>query len=138
MDESQIKSEVWATVQQINRSWTSEKRPDELAKYFHKNMVALTPSDQYRLEDGAACLAGWKFFAGIAEIHSWKETDERVDLYSDNNVAVVTYYYTLNCVMNGQNLDLKGRDMMVLVNENGRWLVVADQFSPFPQKARTE
>jgi len=34
--------------------------------------------------------------------------------------------------MGGQTVTMGGRDMMSLVNENGRWWVVADQFSPYP------
>jgi len=36
--------------------------------------------------------------------------------------------------MNGQEVVMKGRDLFTLVKQRGRWLVVADQFSPEPMQ----
>jgi hypothetical protein len=34
--------------------------------------------------------------------------------------------------MGGQTIKMGGRDMYVFLKENGKWLAVADQFSPYP------
>jgi hypothetical protein len=132
MDQSTIKREVWAAVQAMNRLWTVENRPDELVNYFHERMVAITPTDRLRLEGGSACVAGWKGFTEAATIHHWKELDPRIELFADGTSAVVTYYFDMSFDMGGQTVDMGGRDMLVLVREDGRWWVVADQFSPYP------
>ncbi len=90
MNENKIKQEIWEMIQAMNRAWTVDGKPEELKNYFHKNMVAITPTNQKRLEGAEACVASWKAFADSAKINYWKE--------------------------------------------NGKWLVVADQFSPYPNQ----
>lgn len=124
------RQEVWETLQALNRAWT-RGRPDELRKYFHPDMVAITPTDRDRLQGAEACIAGWTAFVAATTIHRWREIAPRIQLYGDT--AVVTYEFDMAFDMGGQRIDLGGRDMFVFVRENGRWLAVADQFSPFPQ-----
>lgn len=49
MEEAKVKETVWETVQALNRLWTVENNPDELRNYFHKDMVAITPTDHYQI-----------------------------------------------------------------------------------------
>ena len=134
MEESKTEEEVWETVQALNRAWTVEGNADALADYFHENMVAITPTDRERVEGRKACVGGWKAFVQATKIHYWKEIDPKVQLYGDGKFAVVTYYWDMSYDMSGQTINIGGRDMFALVNERGRWWVVADQFSPYPQQ----
>ena len=120
---------AWATVRVINEAWT-RGNPDDLVHYFHRDMVAITASDRLRREGGAACIAGWKAFAESARIHHWAEREPKVQIYGET--AVVTYYYDIHFEMGGQRIETGGRDMFVLVRENGRWWAVADQYSSYP------
>ena len=131
MDE--IQKIVWERVQAMNRMWTVENNPDELMNYFHKDMVAITPNDHQRREGASACVAGWKSFCKAARIHSFREIDPKIQLYGNCKFAVVTYYYDMSFEMDGQNMNLLGRDMFVLVHEEGKWWIVADQFSEYPK-----
>lgn len=45
---------------------------------------------------------------------------------------MVTYYFDMAFDMGGHMIEIGGRDMFVLVNESGKWLAVADQFSTYP------
>lgn len=121
--------EVLKFIQDMNRCWT-ESKPEDLNNYFHTNMVAITPTDKNRLEGKAACMAGWTVFAKNTKIHSWKEREHKIQLYE--NTAIVTYYFDISFSMGGQTINMSGRDMFTLIKENGKWWVVADQFSPFP------
>lgn len=132
MEESKIKEEVWRVIQELNRAWTIKQNPDELKNYFHKDMVAITATNRNRLEGGDACIDSWKAFANSAKIHYWKEIDPRVQLFGDGKFAVVTYYFDMSFDMGGQTITMGGRDMFALVNDDGKWWVVADQFSPYP------
>ncbi len=134
MEESKIKEQVWQTVQAMNRAWAVENRVDDLQNYFHKNMVAITPTDRERLEGREACVAAWKAFVKAAKIHYWKEIDPKIHLYGNGKSAVATYYFDMSFEMGGQTIRMGGRDMFTLVNEDERWWVVADQFSPYPQR----
>lgn len=134
MEHFKIKEEVWQTVQALNRAWTVKGNVDELKNYFHKDMVAITATDRERLEGRESCIAAWKAFVEATKIHYWNEIDPKVQLYNDGKSAVVTYYFDISFDMGGQTMEMGGRDMFVLVNEDGKWWVVADQFSPYPQR----
>jgi len=121
-----VQQEVWDTIRAVNEAWTRGD-PDQLRAFFHPRMVAITPSDRLRREGVEACLAGWKAFVEATRIHSWRERDPLVQVYGD--AAVVTYYYDIDFEMNGERRQEGGRDMFFLVREDGRWWVVADQFS---------
>jgi hypothetical protein len=124
-----IRRDVWQTLRALNDAWT-KGNPDDLIGYFHPNMVAITATDRERLEGREACVAGWKHFAQAARIHHWRELEPRIQVYG--HTAVVTYYFDMSFDMGGQTVMLGGRDMFVFVKEGGKWLAVADQFSPYP------
>jgi uncharacterized protein (TIGR02246 family) len=132
MDEAKTRDAIWRTVQALNHAWALDGDADRLADYFHEDMVAITPSDRQRLEGREACMASWKKFVESAKVTRWEERDPQVQLFGAGKLAVVTYYYDMSVDMGGGSVELAGRDMMVLVEEDGRWLVVADQFSGFP------
>ena len=130
---NQVESTIWETVQAINRCWTRGDLSElpKLKAFFHDTMVAITPTDKLRLEGKRACFDGWAGFCRRAQIICWKETDPKIQVYGDS--AVVTYYYHLSLEFEGQEMDMAGRDMFVLIKEEKKWIAVADQFSPFPQ-----
>lgn len=134
IDDQKIKDEVWQTVVAMNRAWTLERNTDRLIEFFHRDMVAVTPSDLLRLEGRDACIAGWKRFTDAAKILWWKETDPRITLFAEGKTAVVTYYWDIEYELGGRHVHTNGRDMFMLVNEGGRWWAVADQFSLVPAK----
>lgn len=134
MEDSKIKEKVWQTIQALNRAWTIDNNASELKNYFHKDMIAITPTDKKRLEGGKSCVAGWKNFSENAKIHYWKEIEPKVQLYGHGKFAVATYYFDMSSKMGGQTIKMGGRDMFTLVNEDGKWWVVADQFSSYPQQ----
>ncbi len=124
-----VKQEIWATLRALNDAWT-QGLPDDLARYFHRDMIAITATDRHRLDGSAACIAAWKKFADAARIHHWREIDPVVHVYG--NSAVVAYDFDMAFDLGGQAVHLGGRDMFFFVKEEGRWLAVADQFSPYP------
>lgn len=124
-----IKSEIWANVREMNDTWT-KGNPDDLSKFFHRDMVAITPTDRERLDGGAACVAGWKGFCSAARIHRWEEIDPVIHVYA--NSAVVSYYFDMSFDMAGNTINLGGRDMFFFVKAGDKWWAVADQFSPYP------
>ncbi len=133
MNESEIKEEIWQTIQALNRAWTIEGNADALKNYFHRDMVAIIPTNRERLEGRDACIASWKAFVDATKINNWKEINPKVQIY-DNKFAVVTYFFDISFDMGGEPIKMGGRDMFVLVKEDGKWWVVADQFSPYPQR----
>jgi len=127
--QDKTKKEIWKTLRDLNNTWT-KGNPDDLKKYFHADMVAITPTDRKRREGREACVRDWVEFSKVAKIHSWKEIDPKIQIYG--NTAIVTYYFELSFEREGQKMDFAGRDMYVFVMEGNRWLAVADHFSPNP------
>lgn len=125
-----VKHEVWQTLRALNDAWTKGE-PDKLKNYFHRDMVAITPTQRERVEGREACFDSWNSFVKAARVHYWKELDPRVQIYG--NTAVITYYFDMSFDMGGQTVKLGGRDMFVFVKEGEKWWAVADQFSPFPR-----
>jgi hypothetical protein len=124
-----VQQEIWATLRALNDAWT-QGNPDDLAQYFHANMVAITPTDRHRVNGGAACVATWKSFATSTHIRHWREVDPVIHVYGD--AAVVAYDFDLSFDINGQNIQMRGRDMFFFAKQAGKWLAVADQFSVYP------
>lgn len=124
-----IKQEIWSTVRAMNDAWT-KGNPDDLTKFFHRNMVAITATDRNRLDGGAACVAAWKRFCDAARIYRWEEIDPTIEVHGSS--AVVAYYFDMSFDMGGRTIDMGGRDMFFFVKEGESWWAVADQFSPYP------
>jgi hypothetical protein len=132
MSEEKIKQEVWATIQALNRLWTVENKPEGLNEFFHERMMGISPNYPLRMEDGAECVAGVVKFCETAKIHYFKEIDPKVEVFANGTAAVVVYYFEMAFDVDGKRMEIRGRDMFTLAKENGKWWVIADQFSPFP------
>ena len=135
MHAENVTDEIVKTVRSMNRCWTEGFRKEQFRQFIHPDAVAIGPSVPGRLEGKEAYTAAWKNFTENAAIHEWTEYDHHVNLSCRNTCAVVTYLFSITFTMDGQNQVMKGRDMMVLIKTGGRWLIVADQFSPEPAPA---
>ncbi|MRR56649.1 MAG: DUF4440 domain-containing protein [Deltaproteobacteria bacterium] len=124
-----IEKEVWSTLRAMNDTWT-KGRPEELQHYFHRNIVAFAATEHSRLDGASACLASWIEFATKVNIHRWEEKDPVIHVYGDS--AVVAYYFDMSFDVSGKMTNIGGRDTFFFVRENGKWLAVADHFSPYP------
>lgn len=122
-------AEVWRTVEALNQCWTRGSGAG-LRDYFHEEMTAITPADRGPLVGRDACVAAWMEYAKTTRIISWETSRPRIRIYGAT--AIVTYVYEMVCDRDGTRFSPSGRDMMVLIQDAGRWSVVADQFSPFP------
>jgi ketosteroid isomerase-like protein len=120
---------VTDTVTALNDCWTGG-HPADLVRYFHENIVAITPANRLPLVGRDACVEAWTQYTQVAKIAAWRTDDVQVRVHGDT--AIVTYLYELECEVEGRRAKPAGRDMLVMVRENGRWWVVADQFSPYP------
>lgn len=132
MSENKIEDEVWQTVKELNHTWAVDGDVSALNNYFHENIVVIHPGDKYRLEGREECINSWREFIEEARVIYFKELEPDIKIYGDGKFAVVTYYYDMEMEIKGETVHSDGRDMFVLVKEDGKWWVVADQFSSFP------
>ena len=124
--------EILDFIAQMNHLWTFESKASDLKKYFHPNMIAIVPNIRDRIIGSAACVKGWSDFSQNFKTTKWLEKDHIVNFYCNNTVAVASYDFEMSFEGNGQKISMEGRDMFTLVKENGKWLVVSDQFSQRP------
>jgi len=132
MDTETITTVILATIRDMNQAWTTGWHQEEFRQYIHEDVVAIVPSVPGRLEGRDAYVAGWRGFALAATIHSWQESDHKVEIFTGGRCSVVTYYFTIDFSLGGARQTMQGRDMLFLVKEGKRWQVVADQYSPEP------
>ena len=132
MDTETITTEILAAIRNMNQAWTTGWHEEEFRQYIHKNAVAVVPSVPGRLEGRDAYVAGWRGFTQAATIHSWQESDHKVEVVAGGRCSVVTYFFTIDFTLGGVRQSMKGRDMFFLVKEGKTWQVVADQYSPEP------
>jgi len=132
MDTKKQYEEITSFIRAMNRCWTETWNEEEFRQYIQPGAVAIVPTTPGRLEGRDAYVAGWRDFVNATKIHAWTETDHRIQIYAASKCAVVTYLFSIRFEMGGQEQEMKGRDMLFLIREGKRWLVVADQFSPEP------
>lgn len=123
--------QIWDVIKSLNQAWI-DKKTDEFKNYFHPQMISIQPEIAERLAGGETCIESWTDFSRKTEVISFEEKDPLIQIYGDT--AIVTYYYNLQFESQGKKKTVSGRDMTTLVKENGKWLIVADHFSPYPQK----
>jgi ketosteroid isomerase-like protein len=120
-------------IREMNRCWTKGWHEDQFRQCIHKDAVAIVPTVPGRLEGHEAYIAGWRGFAEAVIVHEWKESGHLAQLHAEGNCAVVTYFFSITFTRGAERQTMKGRDMFFLIRQSGRWLVVADQFSPEPR-----
>lgn len=132
---NELEREVWKVVSDMNRAWSVDLNTDVLKDYFHKDMVAITATDRERIVGRDACVAAWKLFVDRFHTDYFRETDPLVQIHAGGTCAVVTCYFDMFYSAGESKFTAGGRDMFVLVKEDGKWWIIADQFSPYPLAA---
>jgi hypothetical protein len=132
MERAALEREVWSVVVEMHRLWTVEGKPDRLVDYFAPEMIAIAPTDSFRREGQASCVAGWTDFVRASHIRRMEEKNPKVLVLADGGCAVVAYDFEIDYEMGGQLVEMRGRDLMTFENRAGRWWLVADMFAPAP------
>jgi uncharacterized protein (TIGR02246 family) len=114
-------AEIWELVQHMNNAW-AKGGPDELASFFHEDIVMVHPDFTQRTEGKAGCVASYEDFRKQAEILDFKISNPGIDVFGDT--AITTYSYEIAYEMGGERFNDTGRDVFIFVRENGRWLAV--------------
>jgi hypothetical protein len=118
---SQTHQQIWHTIQKLNKEWLNNKT-DELAYYFHKDMVITGPDMKELSHNRAECIQSYKDFMSLAGVHDYKESDPAVNLVA--YTAVVSYRFDIDYTMNGKRYKESGRDLFVMIKEEERWQAV--------------
>lgn len=128
-NDNEIKNAVWETILGHNKAWTQLEDLNELEKYIDEHIFSFSPPFKTYLKGKKAYLDGYKNWFEHAKVHFAKEHDPDIQLYLNGTMAIVTFEIELQFEYDGVlTSDWKGRDVMSLKFEDGRWLITSDQF----------
>ena len=130
-DDAKHREEIRRLVKKINAAWL-HGRPEELAPYFHEDMVIVPPDFRRRAKGREACVASYKDFVSQAKVREYKDSEPDIDLWG--NTAVATYSWEIAYEMKKESYRESGWDVFVLVREHARWLAVWRTIILTPQK----
>ena len=115
------KRKIETAIKTINEAWTQDSLED-LNRFFHQDMVIVGPDAQVAGRGREACISSYRSFAKMAEIHSFSQSDFRIEVFE--NTSAATYSYSLSYELDGQIFRDSGRDMLVFTREKEDWKVV--------------
>lgn len=133
--ETKSRTEIWQVILNMNFC-RLEGHPKDLIDCLHPNIVAIMPTTRERLEGKEDCIAAWTEFSRAISIEYHTKSDKKIDIH--NNTAVVTYYLDMFYIKDNHPIHQSHRDMVVLIKENDKWVVVAHHSSPFPKNDEME
>jgi uncharacterized protein (TIGR02246 family) len=115
------KHEIRELISEMNEAW-AKGRPEELARFFHEDIVMVHPDFTNRCEGRVACVASYAEFCSQAAIHGVTIGEVGVDVFDDT--AVATYAYEVDYEMGGERFNDKGRDVFVFIRAGGKWQAI--------------
>jgi uncharacterized protein (TIGR02246 family) len=121
MSSEESRQEIRNIVHELNNAWATG-HPEQLAEFFHKDIVVVSPDFSGRAEGRDACIASYADFCSQATIHGVNIGEPGVEVFGDT--AVATYAYELDYEMGGERFKDSGRDLFVFVREDGKWQAV--------------
>jgi len=117
---TQTAHEIRDLIDNINRTWL-QGDPSDLVGFFHPDIVIQPPGDAPRVHGLAPCIESYQAFVRDAHIRQFTPGDAEIDIF--DATAVATYRYRVVYEMGGRNYDETGGELLVLVQEDNRWLV---------------
>jgi len=121
MPSEESREEVLAVIRQLNDTWATG-HPEQLAEFFHEDIVMVHPDFSGRSQGRDACIASYAEFCSQATIHGVKLGEPGIEVFGDT--AVTTYSWEVDYEMGGERFKDSGRDLFVFVREDGKWQAV--------------
>ena len=115
------REKIHKVMKAINAAWT-KGRPEEIAMYFHDDIVIAHPNFSGRGEGKEVCVQSFVDFVSNAEILNYQESEYSIDIWGDT--AVVTYSYQFEWEMNQEKHNEKGNNLYVFSRDNEEWRAV--------------
>lgn len=122
--------EVLKTVKAHNSAWSKLEDLSEQEKYIHNDIVFISPPYKTPVEGKIQYLKEYKSFNEHANVHYFKEVNPEVRIYNNGQTAIVTFEIDMSFDFDDiSNPSWKGVDIMTLVHEKDRWLIVSDMYA---------
>jgi len=121
MPSEESREQILTIIRQLNDAWATG-HPEDIAEFFHEDIVMVHPDFTGRSQGRDACVAGYVEFCSQATIHGVKIDEPGIEVFGDT--AVTTYAYEVDYEMGGERFKDTGRDLFIFVREDGKWQAV--------------
>lgn len=121
MSSEESREQILKIIHELNDAWATG-HPEQLAGFFHEDIVMVDPAFTRRLQGRDACIASYAEFCSQATIHGVKIGEPGIEVFGDT--AVTTYSYEVDYEMGGERFKDSGRDLFVFVRADGKWQAV--------------
>jgi len=115
------REEIRMLLGKISAAWR-QGRLEELAEYFHDDMVIRGPELKEMGKGRDVCVGSYKDFLSQAKVQELKESDAEIDVWG--TTAVASYAWEMQYEMGGESYHESGRDLFVFTRQEGEWLAV--------------
>ncbi|MFC2134911.1 nuclear transport factor 2 family protein [Bacteroidota bacterium] len=124
------KTKLWGLIESINYLWTNGQA-EHLGPFFDENVIHVDQDYQTLTTSKEELLKSYKSFCDNAIINSFSESEEKIEIFG--TTAVVSYSWNIQYEMNANSYDEKGKEILVLSKETGKWLIVWRMLVPEKQ-----
>jgi len=128
-DTGNSRAEIMQILKNINDAW-KYGRAEDLEKYFHEDMVIVSPGLNKLGAGKRACVDSYIEFTQVAKIHDVRESDYTIDIWG--NTAVAGYNFEIDYEMNDKKYHEFCIDLFVFTREQDTWLAVWRTILPMP------
>ena len=122
-----VEDEIQGIGREVNEAWL-ERRPADLARFLHDEIVIAPPGLQGRVQGRQAAVDSYEQFAEAAAVHAADFDEPDVQAWGDT--AVTTYRFTLDYAMGGARNQDTGWDVLFLRRTAGTGQVVWQTIIP--------
>jgi uncharacterized protein (TIGR02246 family) len=116
-----IELSIWESILAANRAWRSG-RPEAVASLFHRDVVMEAPDGRVLHRGRDAMVQGFVEYSRAVDTLHFRETDHAVHVVGDT--AIVSYGFDVIYEIGGERNEEVGRERLVFVLDEGRWLAV--------------
>ncbi len=118
-------------IETINQTWAVERNCDGLREYFHKDYIMMFQGGN-RGSGIDEAIEAYEAFISTATDIKWEIVDPVVNLYCEEQCAVVSIEYFMDWIEGNKNVESHGKNLIFFLKENGKWLMTAEHFSDIP------
>jgi hypothetical protein len=130
-EKKEEREEIRLIVDRINNAWVKGK-PDEMAKFFHRDMVIAEPGFSRVGSGRESCVKSYEDFTSAAEVRDFKTSEYMV--YTWGETATVSYAFEIDYEMEGKEHHDRGHDLFVFSREGEKWQAVWRTIIPAQEK----
>ena len=118
---SNSQKEIIGLIKNINKAWL-EGRIENLRKYFHKNIIMISPDFNSRMTGLEEIIKSYKDFYSNSKTYSFEESDFHIEVF--DKTATADYLYHIIYEINNKRFEGTGREVWTFTNMINHWIAV--------------